>query len=83
MRYTKKGPCEHFDVKENSYKVTCTDHPDNPDNKYGPPCDHYMENASGEDYENGDINRVCREHHDVPEDTQTADMFKEAQCVKK
>ncbi len=77
MKYTKKGPCKHYDMywgPVGTPGTTCLDYPDNE----GLPCDYYMKNATREDEENGDLNRCCREREDVSEDVQTVDMFEEA-----
>ena len=76
MKYTKKGPGEHFDVEKNAHRDTCPDlmaaiSGDRPTNQ----CSYFEDNCSGEDVANDDMNRVCRVRQDIPEDTQTVDMI--------
>ena len=76
MKHKKPGPCEHFDIVDNYYKDTCPDmvalfKGDRPTNQ----CDYFENNCSAEDVATDDMQRCCRERREVPEDTQTLDMF--------
>ncbi len=67
MKYTKKGPCEHFDMEADKPLKTCIQ---DTAKSEGEACWYWMENHSMDD-----VFAVCRERTDVPEDTQTVGMF--------
>ena len=69
MKYRKRGPCRHFDLKTDSAKPSAK--------CYGTvACYWYMENATADEIKN-DPQAPCKRREEIGEDTQTVDMFEE------
>ena len=76
MKYTKRGPCEHFDMAANCHRDACPDlmaaiAGDRTTNQ----CSYYKKHVSAEDVESDNMNRPCRVRREIPDDDKTIDIF--------